>query len=640
MPRFAGRRSRGTFRVAGLVIAGLLSACADKTAPPPAAAAGPLTLAVDASDVGRKLYKVHETVPVTSGAMTLVYPKWLPGEHGPTGPITDLVGLSFSVGGNPIGWQRDPVDMYTFHVDVPAGAAVVDVSFEFLSAATTSGFSSAASATPHLAVVTWNQLLLYPEGANTDQLNIQASLTLPAGWQFGTALERLAAKGSSGSDIQFQAVSVTTLVDSPVLAGEFFKEIPLDQSDRPVFLDVAADSAQALTMSPALMEKAKRLVVEADSLFGARHFDRYHFLLSLSDHVAHFGLEHHQSNDSRVYEHAFLDESPRLGVLAHEFVHSWNGKFRRPSGLATPNFQEPMRGDLLWVYEGLTQYLGYVLAVRSGIWTEQYYRERLAAVAAALDHTSGRDWRPLADTAVAAQLLYGAPPEWAALRRSTDFYDEGWLLWLDVDTQIRQLTGGQKSIDDFCHRFHGGASGSPAVSPYTLDDVVAALNQVAQHDWKAFLQTRVAAITQHPPLGGLERGGWRLVYNETRNDYLKTLELGENKLTDFAYSLGMRVNTSGTIVDVLTGTPAFAAGLGPGVKIVNVGAKAFTPDVLRAAVTAVAKPGPALALQIDNSGQVSTVTIDYRGGLKEPHIERTATNPDGLALILASRGRR
>jgi predicted metalloprotease with PDZ domain len=640
MPRFAGRRGRATPRIAGLVLAGLVGACGNRTAPPPVAAPGPLTLAVDATDVGRKLYKVHETVPATPGAMTLVYPKWLPGEHGPTGPITDLVGLSFSVGGKPIGWQRDPVDMYAFHVDVPAGAAVVDVAFEFLSAATTSGFSSAASATPHLAVVTWNQLLLYPEGSNTDQINIQASLTLPAAWQFGTALETLGEKPPPGADIRFQPVSVTTLVDSPVIAGEFFREIPLDQSDRPVFLDVAADSAQALTMSPALTDKVKRLVVEADSLFGARHFDRYHFLLSLSDHVAHFGLEHHQSNDSRVYEHAFLDESPRLGVLAHEFVHSWNGKFRRPSGLATQNFQDPMRGDLLWVYEGLTQYLGYVLAVRSGIWTEQYYRERLAAIAASLDHTSGRDWRPLADTAVAAQLLYAAPAEWAALRRGTDFYDEGWLLWLDVDTQIRQLTGGQKSIDDFCRRFHGGASGSPAVSPYTLDDVVAALNQIAPTDWKAFLQARVAAVTPHPPLDGLDRGGWRLVYNETRNDYLKTLELGENKLTDVAYSLGLRVSTSGTIIDVLTGTPAFAAGLGPGMKIVNVGSKPFTPDVLRTAIAAVAKPGPPLTVQVDNNGQVSTVAIDYRGGLKDPHIERTSSNPDGLALILASRGRR
>jgi predicted metalloprotease with PDZ domain len=599
-------------------------------------------VAVDATDIGRKIYRVHESVPATPGPMTLVYPKWLPGEHAPTGPITDLVGLSFTVGGHPIGWQRDDVDMYAFHVDVPAGATVVDVSFEFLSAATTSGFSSAASATPHLAVVTWNQLLLYPADSNTDQVNVRASLTLPAGWQYGTALE-VGPNGSKAGEITFQQVSVTTLVDSPVLAGEFFREIPLeasDKADRPVFLDVAADSAASLAMSPALTEKVRRLVVEADALFGARHFDRYHFLLSLSDHVAHFGLEHHQSNDSRVYEHAFLDESPRLGVLAHEFVHSWNGKFRRPSGLATPNFQEPMRGDLLWVYEGLTQYLGYVLAVRSGLWTEQYYRERLAAIAASLDHTTGRTWRPLSDTAVAAQLLYAAPPEWAALRRGTDFYDEGWLLWLDVDTKIRQLTGGQKAIDDFCHRFHGGASGSPAVSPYTLDDVVATLNQIAPADWKTFFQERVSTITVHPPLDGLDRGGWRLIYNETRNDYLKTLEVGENKLTDVSSSVGLRLSTTGTIADVIVGSPAFAAGLGPGMKVVSVQGKPFSPDGLRAAIASVARPGPTLALQVDNDGQVSTVTVDYRGGLKDPHLERTSTNPDGLALILASRGRR
>ena len=388
--------------------AGMAVACGPKSAPAPAVSTSPLRLSVDATDVGRKLYHVHETVPATAGAMTLVYPKWLPGEHAPTGPIADLVDLTFSVGPTPIHWSRDPVDMYAFHLDVPAGATAVEVALDFLSAGSTAGFSSAASATPHLAVVTWNQLLLYPEGTNTDQVTVDSRLAIPAGWQVGTALRPTV--GSQG-ELKFGTVSLTTLVDSPVLIGEFFKAIPLDTSDRPVELDVAADSPGALAFSPGLVEKARRLVVEADGLFTARHFETYHFLLTLSDHVAHFGLEHHQSSDSRVYEHAVLDESPALGVLAHEFVHSWNGKFRRPSGLATPNFQEPMRGDLLWVYEGLTQYLGYVLAVRSGLWSEQYYRERLAEVAAALDHTPGRRWRPLSGHDHGrAVALRGRPP--------------------------------------------------------------------------------------------------------------------------------------------------------------------------------------------------------------------------------------
>jgi predicted metalloprotease with PDZ domain len=632
-----GGRGNAVAKAAAVALALGVAACGTKPAPSNAVSSAPLTLAVDATDVARKLYHAHETLPVTSATMTVVYPKWLPGEHAPTGPVTDLVGLKFAVGGKTIPWHRDPVDMYAFHLDVPPGATVVDASFDFLSAGSTSGFSSAASATPHLAVVTWNQLLLYPDGANTDQVSIDARLSIPPGWQAGTALHEASAAGGT---IHFDNVSLTTLVDSPVLIGEFYKAIPLDASDRPVELDVAADDASALAVSPALVDKAKRLVGEADALFGGRHFDRYHFLLSLSDHVAHFGLEHHQSTDSRVYERAVLDESPSLGVLAHEFVHSWNGKFRRPAGLATPNFQEPMRGDLLWVYEGLTQYLGYVLAARSGLWTEQYYRERLAEIAASLDHTPGREWRPLSDTATAAQLLYSAPDEWASLRRSTDFYDEGWLIWLGVDTEIRELTKGQKSIDDFCHRFHGGASGSPAVSPYTLEDVVAALNEVAPFDWKTFLLARVDRIGDGAPLDGIERAGWRVVYSDTRNDYVKLLESGERHLTELAFSIGLRLAPDGRVIDALQGSPAFAAGLGPGMRLVSVGGKPYSADVLRAAIAAGARPGPPLSVQVDNDGAASSLTIDYRGGLQEAHLEHIPGKPDVLASILATRARR
>ncbi|HEY8885729.1 MAG TPA: M61 family peptidase, partial [Chloroflexota bacterium] len=468
-------------------------------------ATGLLTLAVDAREVDRKLFHAREMIPANPGPLTLVYPKWLPGEHAPTGPITDLVGLTFSAAGKPVTWQRDLVDMYAFHLDVPPGAQAVEATFDFLSAASTSGFSSAASVTPHLAVVTWNQLLLYPQGTKTDDVQIQASLKLPAGWKYGTALK---ASSTNAEELTFAPVSLTTLVDSPVLAGEFLLPISLDASSRPVEIDVAADSGASLEISPELTAKLKRLVAEADVMFGARHYTNYHFLLSLSDHVAHFGLEHHQSNDSRVYEKALLDQSPSLGVVAHEYVHSWNGKYRRPAGLSTPDFQTPMQGDLLWVYEGLTQYLGYVLAVRSGLWTEQYYRERLAQVAAYLDTLPGREWRPLVDTTIAAQLLYAAPNNWAALRRGTDFYDEGWLIWLDADTMIRQLSAGKMSLDDFCRKFHGGTSGSPMVKPYTLDDVVEALNEVAPYDWRTFLTSRVNRIGGHAPLDGLVRGGW------------------------------------------------------------------------------------------------------------------------------------
>src|SRR6185295_8631603 len=359
-----------------------------------AAARGPITLRVDAREAPGKLLHAALSIPAAPGPLTLVYPKWLPGEHGPTGPITDLVGLHVAAGGKPIVWARDEVDMYAFHVTVPAGVSAIDVTFDFLSPASESGFTSTASGTPHLYLLTWNQLLLYPQGSKSDDVTFHASLELPAGWKFGTPLP---IASSAGAQVDFSPVSLTTLVDSPVIMGEYFRVVPLDTGDRSVEMDIAADSAAALEISPELTDKMKRLVAEADALFGARHFTHYHFLLTLSDHVAHFGLEHHEANDTRMSERALIDETLgnlSLWVLSHEFVHSWNGKYRRPAGLATPDFQAPMRGELLWVYEGLTEYLGALLAARSGLWTPKQYDERLAEVAASFDHIPGRTWRP------------------------------------------------------------------------------------------------------------------------------------------------------------------------------------------------------------------------------------------------------
>jgi predicted metalloprotease with PDZ domain len=620
-----------------LLSLGLATGCSKTEAPgAPPRPAGPLSLSVDARDVGRKLLHAQESLPAVSGPMTVVYPKWVPGEHAPTGPITDLVGLKISTGGRVIPWQRDPVNMYAFHLDVPAGVQSVDVSFDFLLDTSTAGFSSAASATPHLAVIAWNQVVLYPEGAKTDDVQVQASLRLPSGWRYGTALR---AAGTNGDQLKFAPVSLTTLVDSPVLAGEFFLPISLDASSRPVELDLSADTPASLEIPRELTNKLKRLIVEADALFGARHFDEYHFLLTLSDHVAHFGLEHHQSNDSRVYEKAVVEQSQEMGLIAHEYVHSWNGKYRRPAGLATPDFQEPLRGDLLWVYEGLTEYLGSVLAARSGLWTEQYYRERLAQIGARLDHLPGREWRPLADTAVAAQLLYEAPEAWGALRRGTDFYDEGWLLWLDADTLIRQLTSGKQSLDDFCRRFHGGTSGSPAVKPYVFDDVVAGLGEIAPYDWKTFLTSRLTQTGPHAPLDGVTRSGWQIVYNDTPNEHVRLLEKGELKRTAAGYSIGLHIHDDGVVIDAIPGTPAFTAGIGPGMKLLSIDGRKWSPAVLRERLAASAKSKAPLVLIVRNEPVTRTVSIDYHGGLREPHLERVASTADLLHDIVAPRSK-
>lgn len=597
-----------------------------------------IKLTVDATEVPRKLFHAQMLIPAAPGPLTLLYPEWIPGEHGPTGPIINLAGLKMTANGKTLAWQRDAVDMYAFHVEVPAGAKEIEVALDYLAPTFAGGFSAGSSTTSHLAIVTWNQLVLYPQGVGSDDITYTASLRLPEGWKFGTALTVV----KQGRErIDFAPVSLTTLIDSPVLAGENYRAIDISASGSPhVELDLAADSAVALDASPQFQAAMRKLVVEAGALFGAQHYEHYNFLLTLSDRVAHFGLEHHQSNDSRVNERSLIDDTYgrlALGVVSHEYVHSWNGKYRRPAGLATPDYQQPMKGELLWVYEGLTQYLGNVLAARSGIWTPEEYREHLAQIAANLDHRPGRLTRPLIDTTIGAQLFYNAPSEWAADRRGTDFYDEGWLIWLDADTLIRQQTGGKRTLDDFCQRFHGAPSGAPVVKTYTFDDVVSTLNDVAPYDWRKFLNDRLYSTDFHAPLDGIARGGWRLAYDGTQTQLIKDLENGRESV-EMGYSIGLRLQTNGMIQDVISGTPGAKAGLGPGMVITAVNGRKWSSDVLRDEVSAAAKSKTApMALLVNNEGAMKTYTIDYHGGEQYPHLVRDDTKPDLLGQILAPR---
>ncbi len=591
-------------------------------------------LSVDATEAPRKLFRATEIIPASPGPLTLYYPEWIPGEHGPTGPIINLSGLKFTAAGKTLQWRRDPVDMYAFHIEVPQGASSVEVNLEFLAPTFAGGFSGGSSTTAHLAMVTWNWVLLYPPVANTDDITFDASLKLPPGWKFGTAL-RVA--GERRGVIDFAPVSLTNLVDSPVLSGEYFRVIPLKTGERPVEMDIAADSPAALEASPRFINSMRNLVREAESLAGAEHYEHYNFLFTLSDRVAHFGLEHHQSNDSRVAERALVDDTAgrlALGVLPHEYFHSWNGKFRRPAGLATSDYQKPMQGELLWVYEGLTEYYGNVLAARSGIWTPEEYRDEMAEVAADLDHRPGRLWRPLIDTTVAAQLLYNAPGEWSAERRGVDFYDEGWMIWTDADTLIRQQTNGQRSLDDFVKRFHGAPSTGPMVKPYTFDDVVSTLNEVAPYDWRTFLNQRLWSTDFHAPLAGIERGGWRLTYDNVSSQHIQDLEGGRN-FVEMGYSLGLRLNTNGLIADVIPGMPAFAAGLGPGMTVVAVGGKTYSPAVLRDAVAAAKNSKAPIQLLVNNEGALINYSLDYHGGEQYPHLQRDNSRPDLLDQIIA-----
>ncbi len=530
-----------------------------------------VTLTVDATTAPRKIFHASLKIPASPGDLTLYYPKWIPGEHAPDGPVVDLAGLKFSAGGKALKWRRDLLDGFTLHVDVPAGTNEISAELDFLSPATfEGGFSAGSSATDKLAIISWNQLLLYPKGWKSDDINYSASLKLPEGWKFGTPLP---VTSQNGNEIKFATVSLTTLVDSPVITGEFLKVVPLAQ-DPLTEMDIAADSAAALNPPQEVWDHYKNLVEQAQKLFGAHHYRDYHFLYTLSDHVAHFGLEHHESDDSRVDERALIDDTSRkmsASLLPHEYVHSWNGKFRRPADLATPDYQQPMQDDLLWVYEGLTNYLGVVLTARSGLLSAEQSRDDIAITAAALDHTPGREWRNLQDTADAAPQLYFSPRSWESWRRSTDFYSEDTLNWLWADVIIRQQSKGAKTLDDY-------------------------------DDNPSEMMTGSAGMYHFVPS---------------------------------ALAIGLMLNDDGTISDTTERMPAAKAGIGPGMKVVAVNGRRFSPEVLRDAVKDT-KNIP-LELLVENTDYFRTYKIDYQGGEQYPHLVRDDSKPDLLSEILKAK---
>src|SRR5690242_4890124 len=595
-------------------------------------------LSADLREAPRRIFHAHLDLPVKPGPLTLLYPKWIPGEHAPDGPIADLVGLKLTANGKTIPWRRDELDMFMFHIDVPAGTATLQADYDYLSPNGGEGFSAGPSADQVLAVLEWNLLALYPAGMPTDSLTYQASVRLPQGWKFASALT---VEKQDGDQIQFAPVSLTTLVDSPVLTGQNFRSIALATDIKPPHhLNIAADSIAALAISDEQIAAYSRLVREAGALFGARHYDHYDFLVSLTNFFYPNGLEHHQASDERIAERSFINadqEENSNSLLSHEFTHSWNGKYRRPAGLATPDFEQPMKDDLLWVYEGLTQYIGEFLSARSGLRTAEDYREALARVAASLD-APGRSWRSLEDTAVSAQLLYDAPHNWSAWRRSVDFYDEGWLIWLDADILIRQQSHGQKSLDDFCRRFFGPPDSSPKVVPYTLDDLIAGLNAVLPYDWRGFFNARVYEINPHPPVGGIERAGWQLVFNDQENMVMRVRETVDESL-DLSFSLGMTVQTAtgeenGRLADVIPGMPAADAGLAPGMKLISVNGRGFTPGALHEAIAETRDTNRPIVITADNGGFVLTYNLQYHGGERYPHLLRNNSQPDLLSDTL------
>jgi predicted metalloprotease with PDZ domain len=601
-----------------------------------AASSPTIALSVDASAAPRKMFHAQLRIPAKPGILTLYYPKWIPGEHGPTGPITDLTGLKFTASGKTLSWRRDLLDGFTFHVQVPDGETEVTADLDYASPASSEpGYTGDKAATEKLYILSWNTVLLYPAGYGSDQLTYDASLRLPAGWKFGTSLH---VSTQSGNEIHFAPVSLTMLVDSPVLTGEYMRVVPLTAPNEnpPAELDLAADSAAALDAPEEVWEHYRNLVKQAGILFGAHHYTDYHFLLTLSDHVAHFGLEHHESNDSRIDERSLIEENGRkvtAGLLPHEYVHSWNGKYRRPADLATPDYEQPMQTDLLWVYEGLTSYLGDMLSARSGERTPSLARDNLAQIAADLDHRSGRVWRNLQDTADGVPDMQDAPKAWEDYRRPLDYYDEDVLNWLWVDVIIRQRSHGKKSLDDFCKVFYGPPSGPPMVKTYTFDDIVNGLNQIVAYDWRGFWTERLSNHGPGAPLGGIEGSGWKLVYDE----YPSELDRAHEKGVDAHYTVGILADNDGVIRDTVEGMIAAKAGIGPGMKIVAVNGRSFSLDVWHDAIRA-AKNNPApIELIVENTDYFRVVKLDYHSGEKYPHLVRDESKPDLLSEIYQAR---
>lgn len=643
-PRVRFARSRGGPVRARTVVWCLLACAALACAAWPArarageAAPGPVELSVRLPDPAQQVLYVTEVMPVRPGALTLYYPKWIPGDHSPDGPIGALMGLEITGRGQRIAWQRDPVDMFAFHLDVPAGVSSLDIRFEF---------PAPDRVTPQLVDLTWDQVALYRAGYPSKDQTFVPALVIPAGWRYATALQTAR---RDGTRITFEPVPFNTLVDSPVIAGRYFREIDLTPAGSSVhrYLDLVGDAQADLAITDRQIGDYRNLILQAQALFHSHHYRDYHFLLVLSDYTSRGGLEHHQSSDDRSHVGAGMFAGPAQFMLSasflpHEYVHSWNGKFMRPAGLWQPDFERPEHTRMLWMYEGLTVYLGDVLTVRSGLWSPATWRQVIAYRAAVLTHRRGRAWRPLVDTMVAAQLGYGATEAWQNWRRGTDFYTEGELLWLAVDVKIRDLSRGQRTLGDFVRRLLAVDDGSAVTHTYTFQDVIAALDAVQPYDWRAFFETWLDGVgDQVPLLSGLEASGWKLAYATRPSRYQDALEnVGAGELSptgvNAMFSVGLFLTRTGKIVDVLWHGPAFAAGLAPGMQILDVDGHPFTAAALRAAIARAHQDRQPLQISARGDGVTSTHRVRCDGGLKYPHLVREPGAVDHLRQILAPR---
>ncbi len=603
-------------------------------APKDVAYPGTIKLTVDITDLARHVVNVHEIIPVQQGGdVVLLYPEWVPGDHGPTGPLAALAGLDFKAGGQSLIWARDPVDVHAFHVQAPQGAGSIDVHFQYLSPPTRK--EGRVEMTPDLVDLAWNELALYPAGYFSRDVSVSPSLVLPKGWHYATALDTEAAGDGHAA---FKTTTFNTLVDLPFYAGRYSARIDLAPGAAvPVHLNVFADKPQDLVMTPEQLAKHRALVTQAKLLYGAQHYGHYDFLFALSGQLGGVGLEHHQSSEDGVDRDYFSDWDKTTAdrdLLPHEYTHSWNGKFRRPADLWAPNFNVPERDSLLWVYEGQTQFWGQVLAARAGLWSKQETLDAIALDAASMERETGRAWRPLQDTTNDPIINERRPQSWHSWERQEDYYTEGLLIWLDADSLIRQKTNGQKSLGDFAHAFFGVQDGSFVTLPYKFEDVVATLNTVLPYDWAGFLRTRLDKRGGGAPLDGITRGGYKLVYTDTPSDFQKS-EDSKREAQDYGASIGLLIAKGGTISGVIWDLPAYKAGLVKGGKILALNGLAYDDgnDLSDAIKLAHTDRAP-IEILVQDDAHFRTVQVPYHDGLRYPHLQRVAGTPALLDDLL------
>jgi predicted metalloprotease with PDZ domain len=592
----------------------------------------PIQITADLSDATRKIYHAEVDIPVQPGPVSLTTPKWIPGNHRPTGPVDEITGVVFTANGKVLPWRRDDEDLYEFHVTVPAGVTTLHAHLDCIVTARIS---------QKLAVLEWEKLLLYPAHTPVKEIPIQPSVKVPAGWGIGTALtptDGYDPQNPKGGTTHFAATTVEQLEDSPVITGEYFHEFALAPEVTPKhYIDVIADSPEDSQLRPALLVELSNLVRETGAAYNARHYNVYHFLLTLSDVAGGEGLEHGQSSDNGVGEKGFSDPAHQLAeadLLSHEFTHSWNGKYRRPFNLYQDDFAKMQEGSLLWVYEGMTQYLGNVLAARSGLKSQEQYRDMLAASAAQLDYKTGREWRSTEDTAIAASILRGGNLAWSNWKRGQDYYQEGELFWLDADTTIRKLTDNKKSLTDFLHIFLGkGGNTGPLIVTYNRDELIADLNQVAKYDWGTFMHDHIDAINPHADLAGIEQGGYKLVFTDKPTKSARTIASAGGRRgggIDVWYSIGIRVMGDGDISDVRWNGPADKAKLFPGQKIISVNGNIFSGDALKSAIKDAKGKTEPIHLILQGDTFVTTADLDYHDGERYPSLVRVDGTPDYL----------